>query len=345
MAKIIAELCQNHRGDRCLLREMIWAAKEAGADYAKIQSMLADDMPLRPRFEHGQWEGGKQTVIKRPYQAEYDRLKPMDLSDEDHIFFIEECRKAGIEPMTTVFSRSRIPFVASLPWETIKVASFDCASYPMIRDLAERFSHLIISTGSTYKEEIRKTAELLQGRRFTFLHCVSIYPTPLEKLKLSRLEWLRQFTPSVGFSDHTLVARDGIKASLVALALGAQYIERHFTLLPPGETKDGPVSVGPKELEALVQAAHKPPEQLLKEVEEVIPEWRTFLGNPEEEISSEEELNRDYYRGRFANRTPWGWIYNWEEGISLEELTGSATLPVSRSRTKARRRASWETSN
>lgn len=317
MAKIIVECCQNHKGDLKLLDEMIWAAKDAGADYAKIQSMRADDLTYRDRFEEGKTQNGKILCIKRPFKPEYDRLRPMDLDDDAHYFFIERCKKAGIEPLTTVFSRSRIPFLASLPWDTIKVASFDCASYPMLQNLKGRFRHLIISTGSTYKTEIKKTAEFLKDTEFSFLHCVSIYPTPLDKLKLSRIAWLRQFTPSVGFSDHTLAMRDGIKASLAAIFLGAQMIERHFTLLPRDHTKDGPVSIDPHQLRSLVEASRMNKEDLGKKVQQEIPEWRAWLGDPESDLSHEEELNRDYYRGRFASRFKVGVIYNWEEAEAV----------------------------
>ncbi len=87
MRTIIAELCQNHNGDLSLMKEMVWAAAEAGATYAKVQSMLADDLSFRERFEEGLWEGDRQVAIKRPYRTEYERLKPMDLSDEAHGIF------------------------------------------------------------------------------------------------------------------------------------------------------------------------------------------------------------------------------------------------------------------
>lgn len=323
-AKIIAEFCQNHRGDLKLLKDMIWAARDAGADYAKIQSVLADELTLRERFENGRTENSRTVTLKRPYQPEYARLKPMDLNDDAHWFFIEECGRAGIEPLTSVITRARIPFLASLPLKTIKVISFDCASRAMIEELKQKFSHLIISTGATYKDEIRRTAAILQGSSFSFLHCVSLYPTPLRKIRLSRIGWLRQLAPSVGFSDHTLVERDGLKASLVALALGAEIIERHFTLLPADQTKDGPVSINAGQLKTLVEAARTPRQLLAREIEKAIPEWREFLGDPEEEISAEEEINRDYYRGRFASRTPKGFVYNWESA-SLNEDPLSVT--------------------
>ena len=170
MATIIAELCQNHNGDETLLNEMVHAAAEAGADYAKIQSMLADDLAYRERFESGLWDGDRQLAIKRPYQAEYDRLGPMDIDDDAHHRFIEECQKVGIKPMTTAFSRSRIPFLATLGFDAIKVASYDCASEPFLNELKPHFRHIYVSTGSTFDYEIERAAEILADHSFSLLH-------------------------------------------------------------------------------------------------------------------------------------------------------------------------------
>ena len=111
---IIAEACQNHNGDRTVLKEMITAAKDAGADIIKIQSMLAEDLTQRPQFETGIKDSAKAKTIQRPYKPEYARLKPMDLDDDAHRWFIAECQKAGIKPMTTIFSWSRLKFLTSL---------------------------------------------------------------------------------------------------------------------------------------------------------------------------------------------------------------------------------------
>lgn len=315
MTTIIAEMCQNHKGDLNLLKEMVWAAAEAGATYAKIQSMLADDLTKRERFEHGLWEGNNQIAIKRPFQPEYDRIKPMDLDEDAHYLFAEQCEQAGIKPLTTIFSRSRIPFVASLGWEAIKVASYDCASFPMLRELKEHFNQLFISTGSTYDDEIEITAELLSGKSFSLLHSVTIYPTPLNQLHLARMNYLKKFTPSVGLSDHTLVARDGIKAAVVALSQGAQIVERHFTILPPDATKDGPVSINPEQLAQIVEFSKMSIEEMQDYVKKEIPEYPQMLGEEHRTLSETELLNRDYYRGRFASRVNQQWIYNWEEKV------------------------------
>lgn len=312
MALVIAECCQNHLGDWSVMKDMVWAAAAAGADAVKVQSMRAADLVRRERFEDGVVRDGRTMVLRRPFQPELDRMRQAELSDELHHRFIEECRKAGVEPLTTVFSQSRIPFLASLPWRRIKVASYDCASVPMLRTLAERFDHLFISTGATFDAEVADAARALTGRSFTFLHCVTIYPTPLDALDLARMEWLRQFTPSVGFSDHTLVARDGLKASLAALWLGADVIERHFTILPPEKTKDGPVSIGPELLATLVRYARAARADLEAAVREQVGELQPLLGRAQRVLSPEEELNRDYYRGRFASLQGGRVICNWE---------------------------------
>src|SRR3989338_2484278 len=312
---IIAEACQNHNGDRAVLKDKIYAAKEAGADIIKIQSMLAADLAQRPQFEAGLKDGDKVKVIQRPFKPEYARLKPMDLDDGAHRWFIAECQKAGITPMTTIFSWSRLKFLASLPWDSIKLASYDCASFPLIEELRKYFKHIYLSTGATYDEEIKQAAQILRGHSYSLLHCVTIYPTPLDHIHLRRIDWLRQFTPSVGFSDHTLVARDGLKASKAAIFYGADVIERHFTVLKPDQTKDGPVSINPAQLKELVQFARSSRAEQKKFVEENIPEYPGMMGSVQRKLSDAERLNRDYYRGRFALHANGRVINNWEPDV------------------------------
>ncbi len=314
MGNIIAELCQNHKGDREMMRKMIHSAAEAGADYVKIQTIRGEFLTHRPQFDEGVVEDGITKVIKRPYQAEYERLSLLDIDMDDHLWFIEECRTAGIKSMTTAFTRGVVNELASMDWDAIKVASYDCASFPLLNDLKNGFKKIFVSTGSTYDEEIEQAGKILNGSDFTFLHCVTVYPTPLDRLDLSRIDYLRKFSQNVGFSDHTLVSRDGIKAAAAALHYGAETIERHFTILEADQTKDGPVSITPDLLKELVGLARMTREDLKGYIEERVPEYETMLGTQQRELSAEELLNRDYYRGRFATKTSDGKIvYNWEE--------------------------------
>ena len=310
---IIVETCQNHKGDLKILEEMIWEAADAGADYIKIQSMQAEDLTKRERFEKGIIESNIVKAIKRPYKEEYERLKPMDLNEDAHLWFIEKCKEAKIKPLTTIFSFSRLKFLSSLDWDSIKIASYDCASYPLLEELKNNFKHLFISTGATYDKEIKKAAEILKGHSFSFLHCVTIYPTPLNEVHLNRINWLKQFTNSVGFSDHSLVERDGIKASIAALYFGADIIERHYTVLPGDQIKDGPVSIDKKQLKEIVDFSRLPKEDQKNYIKDNVKEFETMLGDETRELSENELLNRDYYKGRFAAKKEDGTLrYNWE---------------------------------
>ena len=317
MVEVIAEFCQNHNGDRSVLEEMVYAAAEAGATFAKIQSMKADELTHRPRFDEGVTDQqGVVTTIKRPYDAEYRRLKPLDLEDDDHYRFIEWCGKAGIKPLTTVFSRSRVPFVASLGLEAVKVASFDCSSYALLRDLiGHRVPRLILSTGVTFDSEIEEAVRVVQGAELALLHCVSIYPTPLAEANLRRMDYLRRLCPVVGISDHSNPEKDGVKLTAAAVLCGAQMVERHFTILPKDQTRDGPVSVNPVQLRELVRVSQLKTDELQSFVRAHVPEFEQMLGSETRALSHTEMLNRDYYRGRFASSRPGReWIYNWEDG-------------------------------
>ena len=316
MATIIAELCQNHQGDRAILKDMIQAAAASGADYIKTQTIRAEFLSHRPRFDEGRIENGITKVIKRPYKPEYERLRLLDIDMEDHRWFIDQCHHAGVKAMTTVFTRGVISELETMDWDAIKVASYDCASFPLLVDLKSRFKKLFVSTGATFDEEIKKAAKILQGIDAIFLHCVTIYPTPLNLLDLSRINYLKKFSKKVGFSDHTLVSRDGIKAAAAAIHFGAEVVERHFTILKADETKDGPVSITPKLLEDLVAVSRMTSEDLNTYIKENVQEYNAMLGNSQRELSDEELLNRDYYRGRFATKTKDGrTVYNWEDSL------------------------------
>lgn len=204
--KIIAEVSSNHGGNLAIAKEFIRVAASVGIDYIKFQS----------------WQARKM----KENDAQYEWFKQSELSDEAHRGLMEECKKHQIGFLTTCFDVERVDFLAALGLETIKIGSADTTSFLMLQKLSIQFKHLIVSTGMATDSEISKTARLLKGKDFSFLHCVSLYPTPLEEVNLSRMDWLKQFTPSVGYSDHCV----GIDAVKLAIACQAAYIEKHFTL-------------------------------------------------------------------------------------------------------------------
>ena len=313
MSNIIAEFCQNHNGDFVLLKEMVHAAKESGATHGKIQTIFSDDLTFRERFEEGKIINNKIVTLKRPYKAEYERLKKLDLSLENQLEFINICEKINLIPLTTVFTWDSIEKVYNIGFKNIKVASYDCSSFPFLKKLKKYFDKIILSTGATYDHEIDRAYNILNDHDFNFLHCVTIYPTPLNKMNLERINYLKKYSKPVGFSEHSLVKRDGIKASKVALWLGAEIIERHFTILGEEDSKDGPVSINQKLLEELSEFSKLDKESMYDIIVDEIPDYEIMLGNKKRSLSDEELRNRDYYRGRFASRDNKGeYRYNWE---------------------------------
>lgn len=313
-ALIIAECCQNHNGNKEILKRQIHEAAENGADYVKIQAIRSKEITHRSRFDEGLVdENGKTLVIKRPYAAEVARLSKLDLSLDDEQWFVNECLRAGVAPMTTAFTITGAREVKDMGYEAIKIASYDCASYPLLREIKKYWKTIFVSTGATYDHEIKKAVKILAGTNLHLLHCLTIYPTPLDTLNLRRINFLRQFTHQVGYSDHSLVETTHLLASKVALALGATSIERHFTVLEKDETKDGPVSIKPQQLKELKEFSRLTRREMMENIIKEYPNWEETLGSETRELSHQELLNRDYFRGRFASLIDGKHIFNWEE--------------------------------
>lgn len=225
--RLIAEIGANHLGNLDLAKAMIDAAADAGCDTAKFQSWRAEK--LSPSFPD--------------YDATFARHSRTGLSDEAHAELIAHCKSRGVAFLTTCFDLDRVDFLASLGLDEIKVASPDCASVALLERMMARFPKLIISTGMTDEADVMKSLEITRGHDVIYLHCVSLYPTPPEKVNLARMHWLRDQGVRVGFSDHTL----GPRAAMLAAAQGAEVIEKHFTLSRRLPGKDQTVSGEPAE--------------------------------------------------------------------------------------------------
>ncbi len=318
MTKIIAEFCQNHNGNFDNVIKMVESAAKSGATHAKIQTIFTNTLTFRPQFEEGLIQKEEIKSIKRPYKEEFERLKKLELNFEDMKKFVLICNKFNIEPLTTCFARCDAKMIKEAGFKSVKVASYDCSSFTLLRELKELFSEIIVSTGATYDNEIEKASQILKGSNFSLLHCVTIYPTPLNEMNLERMKYLENFTHNIGLSDHSLVSKDGIIASKLAIYLGAKLIERHFTILPENETRDGPVSINEDQLKDLVNFSKLSNAEQEKVITKEYPNWKILLGCSDRNLSKVELLNRDYYRGRFASprnssNNGLNMIYNWEE--------------------------------
>lgn len=307
---LIAEFCQNHLGKLDILKEMVLEAKKNGATHAKIQGLYSDEITKRKEFED------PNGILYRPYVAEVERLRKLDLDFDTESWFVDYCKLNQIIPMITVFTHKGLERAKRAGFKSIKIASYDCASFPIIRKTLDFADEIVISTGATYWSEIHQTAKMLSEirdlkQKIAFLHARTIYPTNLADFGISKMSVLAAFGFAVGLSDHTKPTESGLVASKIAILLGADYVERHFTVLDRSETKDGPVSITPSELKELRDFSNLTKlEQLnslnLNDLEKAIP-----LNSLEP--SAAEIVNRSYYRGRVASTYDGKYVYSWEE--------------------------------
>ena len=236
-SRVIAEIGANHMGDMGLAKAMTLAAAESGCDTVKFQS----------------WRASKLIGEFPDYDATFARHTKGELSEQDHADLIAYCKEVGVKFLTTCFDLDRIDFLVSLGLDEIKVASPDCGSIGMLEKLMKAFPKLIISTGMTEEVDVLKAIEVTQGHDVVFLHCVSLYPTPLESVNMARMDRLREQGKDmrVGFSDHSL----GTEAACLAISRGAEIIEKHFTLSRSLPGKDQTISGVPAEFKIVTDWA------------------------------------------------------------------------------------------
>ncbi|MCC4241929.1 pseudaminic acid synthase [Thalassospira povalilytica] len=245
---IIAEVSGNHNGSIDRAKEIISAAAENGANCVKLQTYTADTMTIRsdkPDFQikGGLWDGKNLYELYQWAQTPYEWQKPL----------FDHARGLGIECISTPFDETAVDLLVEIDCPIIKIASFEMTDLPLVKYIAETKRPVIMSTGMANKQEISEAVEILTKYgcgEVTLLHCVSGYPTPTDQMNLSAITTLRQeFGCSVGLSDHTL----GNNAAIAAVALGAEVIEKHFTLRRSDGGPDAAFSMEPQELAALVR--------------------------------------------------------------------------------------------
>lgn len=308
--RFIAEMCQNHNGEIGVLAEQVAAAARAGFTHAKIQGLYSGELVRREEFEIN------GNPIFRPFDAEFKRLKSLELDETTELEFIQICQSHGLMPMITVFTHNGAERAIRLGFSSFKIASYDCESIPMMRELLDHADELIVSTGATDWNKISTTSDFLHSetkeRTYTaLLHARTIYPMPLREAGLTKLLALKTLGHAVGWSDHSNTSDKGLLASKVAAYLGAEVIERHFTVLPKSETKDGKVSIDESEASELRDFLDMNPRQQLEELEKDAGLLLETLRIDSLEPLEAEIQNAQYYRGRVASvigsKTVFGW--------------------------------------
>ena len=232
-AFIIAELGVNHDGLFSHAQLLVHAAHAAGADAVKVQTYSPELLdPPGPRR---------------------DMLKRLMLSREAHFELKEYAEKLGLEFLSTPFDVPSLRFlVDELKVKTLKIASGNLDNEPLLEAAAESGCRLIISTGGVGMRDILRVADKIRGA--CWLHCVSAYPVPRDRIGLLALSNMRRSfhydapEHEVGFSDHTT----SLLIPALAVAMGATIIEKHLTLDRNADGPDHKASLEPEQFRIMV---------------------------------------------------------------------------------------------
>ena len=271
---IIAEAGVNHNGDYRRAVEMIYAAKKAGADYVKFQTAVPELVisSIAPKAEYQKETTGAQ-------ESQLEMCRKIHLKLDDYRPLRDICREVGIGFMSTPFDLVSIDCLAELGMDYWKIPSGEITNLPYLRKIGAMKGRVILSTGMSELSEIEAALQVLEQAgtprsRVALLHCNTQYPTPYEDVNLRAMDALRTLgAGAVGYSDHT----NGIEVPVAAVAMGAEIIEKHFTLDRNMEGPDHKASLEPHELKAMVDA--------IRNIEKAI-------GNPEKCASASETPNK-----------------------------------------------------
>lgn len=248
---IIAEAGVNHNGDINLAKKMVDAAAEAEVDYLKFQTFKSEKLVTRSAR---QADYQKQNLNSES-DSQLEMLKKLELSEADHYLLADYCTKRGVKFLSTPFDFESIEFLHSLGMDLWKIPSGELTNAPYLCRIASYNERVIISTGMSNLNEVAASLKLMSKhgqdmRKVTLLHCNTQYPTPMQDVNLHAMLTLRGLAEHVGYSDHT----QGIEVPIAAVALGAEVIEKHFTLSRELPGPDHKASLEPNELRNMVLA-------------------------------------------------------------------------------------------
>ena len=246
---IIAEIGSNHNGDMALAKELVAAAKEAGADAAKFQSWSNKSLISKAEYARNTHYDDK----KKHFGSLFEMVDKYQFTPEQHYEIAEYCQKQEIDFMSTPFADDEVDLLVELNVPAIKIASMDVNHLLLLQKAAKSNKPIILSTGMASLAEIAQAVDSLKesgAEQIALLHCISIYPPDYEDIHLNNIIGLRDsFGLSVGFSDHSF----GTAIPLAAVALGASIIEKHFTLDKNLEGWDHDISADFDELKTICQ--------------------------------------------------------------------------------------------
>ena len=248
---VIAEAGSNHDRNLDQAKRLIDVAAEAGADAVKFQTFAADRIVAETKTRAKYLDD-----LLPPDKSMSDLFRELELPREWHAVLFEHATAAGLDFLSTPFDFEAVDLLDDLGVKAFKVASYELWHLPLIREVASRGKPIICSTGMADMADIQDAVDTVAAAgnaNLILLHCVVNYPPPFSDLNLRAIETMRTaFGVPVGYSDHS----SGITAPIVATALGAAVIEKHYTLSRDLPGPDHRFAIEPDELTAMVRAIH-----------------------------------------------------------------------------------------
>lgn len=279
---VIAELSANHNGSLATAIETIKAAKRAGANAIKLQTYTADTITLNCKKEDFKINQG--TLWDGKYL--YDLYKEAYTPWEWHAQLFEVAKEEGLVCFSSPFDKTAVDFLETLNCPIYKIASFEITDIPLIEYLAKQGKPIIISTGIASYDDIHlavETCRKVGNDNITLLKCTSSYPAPIAEANLAMMQQLAiDFKVKIGLSDHTL----GSTVPVIATALGAEVIEKHFILDRSIGGPDASFSMNEIEFTAMVKA---------------IREAEVAVGSTSYELTNKQKEGRVFSRSLYPN--------------------------------------------
>lgn len=246
---IIAEAGVNHNGSLEMARKMVYAAKEAGADYVKFQTAVPELVisVFAPKAEYQKETTGAE-------ESQLDMCRAIHLPLSDYAGLKALCDEVGIGFMSTPFDLVSIDCLAELSMDFWKIPSGEITNLPYLRKIARHGGKVIMSTGMSELPEVEAAVHVLEANgtprsSVWLLHCTTQYPAPYSSVNLRAMDELKSLgCAGVGYSDHTV----GTEVAVAAVARGARIVEKHFTLDRNLPGPDHKASLEPSELAELV---------------------------------------------------------------------------------------------
>lgn len=246
---IIAEAGVNHNGQLDLALKLCDAAKEAGVDCVKFQTWQTEKIVTR-KAEKASYQSENTHDAE---ESQFDMLKKLELSYEDFRIVQEHCKQIGIDFLSTPDEEYSLAFLMNeLNLPLIKIGSGEVTNIPYLRQMASYGKPVILSTGMATLAQVATAYDTLQeagASSVALLHCTTNYPCPKNEVNLRAMQTMKEaFKCKVGYSDHTM----GTEIPIAAVAMGAEIIEKHFTLDRNMEGPDHKASLEPNELKYMV---------------------------------------------------------------------------------------------